>query len=69
MSWFISLNLQRPFVFIPYARPGGLSHEEYTKIVQKAFRKIQKNVIGLHEFKDPKQAINQAEGIFVGGGK
>ncbi|MDG1057533.1 MAG: dipeptidase PepE, partial [Flavobacteriaceae bacterium] len=55
-------------IFIPYARPGGLSHEEYTKIVQKAFRKIQKNVIGLHEFEDPKQAINQAEGIFVGGG-
>ena len=58
----------KTIVFIPYARPGGLSHEEYTKIVQKAFRKIQKNVIGLHEFEDPKQAINQAEGIFVGGG-
>ena len=27
-------------VFIPYARPSGLTHEDYTKKVQEAFQKI-----------------------------
>lgn len=55
-------------VFIPYARPSGISMDEYTKIAQKAFEKIGKNVKGIHKFKDPKQALLNAEGIFVGGG-
>ena len=55
-------------VFVPYARPSGISHETYTNIAQKAFKKTGKKVIGVHEFKDPKQAILEAEGIFVGGG-
>ncbi len=55
-------------LFVPYARPGGISHEDYTKIVSKAFKKINKNVKGLHEFKNPETAIKEAKGIFVGGG-
>jgi len=27
-------------LFIPYARPSGLTHEDYTKKVQEAFQKL-----------------------------
>jgi dipeptidase E len=55
-------------LFIPYARPGGISHDDYTKIAFKAFNSIGKTVKGLHEYEDPKQAIANAQGIFTGGG-
>lgn len=55
-------------LFIPYARPGGVSHQEYTAMVGLAFAKINKKVIGIHEFEDPAEAIKNAEGIFTGGG-
>jgi len=55
-------------LFIPFARPGGISHDEYTAKVRGAFAKIQLQVQGIHEFEDKKQAIQQAKGIFTGGG-
>jgi dipeptidase E len=55
-------------LFIPYARPSGLSHDAYTEIVQKAFKKIDKNIVGIHQFENPKKALLEAKGIFVGGG-
>lgn len=55
-------------LFIPYARPGGLSHEDYTDRVRTAFAKINKTVTGLHEFEHPQDAIQNAEAIFTGGG-
>jgi dipeptidase E len=55
-------------VFIPYARPGGISHDEYTRKTNEAFNKIGKNVKGIHEFENPMKAIQQAEAIFTGGG-
>ena len=55
-------------LFIPYARPGGISHENYTRMAAKAFKKIGKNLRGIHTFENPRQAIDQAQGIFTGGG-
>jgi len=55
-------------IFIPYARPGGISHNDYTKTASKAFAKINKKIKGIHEFDNPTEAIKNAEGIFVGGG-
>jgi len=55
-------------VFIPYARPSGISHDDYTAKVREALAPIHIQVKGLHEFEDPKQAIKQADGIFTGGG-
>ena len=55
-------------LFIPYARPGGMSHDDYTDNVRKAFYKINKTVKGLHEFENPVRAIQNAQGIFTGGG-
>ncbi|NNE30947.1 MAG: dipeptidase PepE [Winogradskyella sp.] len=58
----------KTILFIPYARPGGISHDEYTEIAALAFKKIGKDLIGLHQSKNPKEAIKNAEGLFVGGG-
>lgn len=55
-------------LFVPYARPGGISHDDYTEIVSKAFRTINKTVKGLHQFENPKEAIRNTQAVFVGGG-
>lgn len=55
-------------LFIPYARPSGISHEVYTEKVKIAFSKIGKTIDGLHTFENPINAIKKANGIFVGGG-
>lgn len=55
-------------LFIPYARPGGISHTDYTEKAAEAFAKINKTVKGIHEFENPIDAIKNAEAIFVGGG-
>lgn len=55
-------------LFIPYAQPGGISYEDYTSIVKKTFSKIDINVKGIHEFENPIIALEEAEGIFTGGG-
>ncbi|SDU02164.1 dipeptidase E [Polaribacter sp. Hel1_33_78] len=55
-------------LFIPYARPGGISYNEYTKTAEKAFAKINIGVTGIHQFENPKEAIQKAEAIFTGGG-
>lgn len=55
-------------LFVPYARPGGISFDDYTAIVIKAFSKIGIKVNGIHVFDNPKKAVNNAQGIFIGGG-
>lgn len=55
-------------IFIPYARPGGISLDNYTEIVKLAFKELPFSVKGLHEFTNPKKALKEAEGIFTGGG-
>ncbi len=58
----------KTILFIPFARPAGISHEEYTARVALAFAKINKKVKGIHEFEDLAMAIKKAEAIFTGGG-
>jgi dipeptidase E len=55
-------------LFIPYARPGGLSYDDYTEKATTAFSKINKTVKGIHTFENSVEAIKNAEAIFVGGG-
>ena len=55
-------------LFIPYARPSGVSHEAYTRKTSMAFVKIDKTINGIHEYDNPVKAIQEAQGIFVGGG-
>lgn len=55
-------------IFIPFARPGGMSHEDYTQIAADFFAQLNIRVKGLHEFGDKAQAIQNAKGFFTGGG-
>ncbi|HEU0136200.1 MAG TPA: dipeptidase PepE [Flavobacterium sp.] len=55
-------------VFIPFARPGGISEDDYTEKVAEAFSKINISIVGLHQFADKAEALQHAEGIFTGGG-
>jgi len=55
-------------IFIPFARPGGISHEEYTLKAKDFFSNLNIKVKGLHEFANPTEAVHQAKGYFTGGG-
>ncbi len=55
-------------LFIPYARPSGISHTEYTKIAYKRFQKMGFELRGIQTYTNPKKAIKNAEAIFIGGG-
>ncbi len=55
-------------LFIPYARPGGITHDAYTSTAAKAFQKIGIKVIGIHQFENAQTAVKNAQAIFVGGG-
>ena len=58
----------KTLLFIPYARSGGMTHGEYTAKVALAFAKINIAVKGIHEFENSAEAVQNAEGIFTGGG-
>ncbi len=55
-------------LFIPYARPGGISYDMYTSIAKKGFESLGKKVVGIHTSGNPQEAISKAQAIFVGGG-
>lgn len=58
----------KDIVFIPYARPGGIFHDAYTSHVQKVFAGLNIGVRGIHTFENPIKAIENAKGIYTGGG-
>ncbi|WP_294218207.1 dipeptidase PepE [uncultured Chryseobacterium sp.] len=55
-------------IFIPFARPGGISHDEYTAKARTFFETLGIRVKGVHEFEDMKQAVDNAQAYFTGGG-
>ncbi len=55
-------------LFIPYARPNGITHDAYTKKVAVEFKKHGMNVVNIDDYEDPVEAVNNAKGIFTGGG-
>lgn len=54
-------------VFIPYAAVT-FSYDEYEKKVNDRFSDIGHTVTGIHRYSEPKQAIEEADAIVVGGG-
>ncbi len=58
----------KTILFIPYARPSGITYDAYTAIAKKGFASINMDVKGIHEFQNSKEAIINAEAIFTGGG-
>ncbi|MCL7973137.1 MAG: dipeptidase PepE [marine benthic group bacterium] len=55
-------------LFVPYASPGGLPHDEYTELVSRALDPVEIGVEGIHASSDPARAMREAQGIFIGGG-
>jgi dipeptidase E len=55
-------------LFIPFARPSGISHDDYTQNVVNALAPFGIKVSGLHTYNDPKEAVRNAKAIFIGGG-
>lgn len=55
-------------LFVPYARPDGISHDEYTEVAAKFFSTLSKEVVGAHTFDSPQDGLNWADGVFIGGG-
>ena len=55
-------------IFVPYARPSGVSYDDYTQNVKDALEPIGISVKGLHTFENRKEAIQHAKAIFIGGG-
>ena len=64
----VHFNTVKNLLFIPFARPSGITHDEYTRKVSEAFAQIGITVQGIHEFDNPIEALENAEGIFTGGG-
>ncbi|QCX53777.1 dipeptidase PepE [Elizabethkingia sp. JS20170427COW] len=55
-------------IFIPYARPSGISHDEYTQKASDFFATLNIKVKGLHDFLDPVKALQEGKAYFTGGG-
>jgi dipeptidase E len=59
---------KKNILFVPYARPGGISHDKYTAKASEVFGSWGFMMRGAHEFASPEEAIEWAHGIFTGGG-
>ena len=55
-------------LFIPYARPGGISHDGYTAKAKEVLESWGFSVKGAHEFASAEEGCNWADGFFTGGG-
>jgi dipeptidase E len=55
-------------LFVPYARPGGINWDEYTETATRKFMEWGYSMNGIHTFAGHEEALNWADGVFVGGG-
>jgi len=61
-------NNIKSVLFVPYARPGGMTHDEYTSVARERFEKMGYQLSGIHEYDNPVEAVEEAEALFIGGG-
>lgn len=55
-------------LFIPFARPSGISHEEYAAKAGERYKAMGIKLTSVHEYEDMPKAVAEAESIFIGGG-
>lgn len=55
-------------VFIPFARPSGITHDEYTAKATEKFERMGFQMVGIHTVEHKEELLRQADGIFTGGG-
>jgi len=58
----------RTLTFVPYARPGGISLDEYTARNRARLEELGMELRSVHEDHDPAAAVREAEVLFIGGG-
>ncbi len=54
-------------LFIPYAGVS-IDYDEYTKTVSDVYNSIGHEVVGIHTFENPKEAIKNCDALAIGGG-
>lgn len=55
-------------LFVPYARPSGISHADYTNRARERFAGMGLQVTGIDSADDPRAAVREATALFIGGG-
>lgn len=58
----------KELIFVPYARPSGISYDEYTQRAQNFFSLLGIKVIGLHAVDNTIKAVRDAAAFYIGGG-
>ncbi len=58
----------KSILFVPFARPSGVSHDEYTAKARDRFRQMGIELKSIHESDDMQKAVAGAEAVFTGGG-
>lgn len=58
----------KQILFIPFARPGGMRHDDYSKVAEKRFGDWGLSIKGIHRFEDMAEALRKCDGVFTGGG-
>ncbi len=57
----------KKWVFIPYAAVS-FSYDKYLELVAAALAELNIEITSIHQHKEPKKALKNAEGVMVGGG-
>ena len=57
----------KKILFVPYARPSGISHLEYTEKAKNVFKILNLDIID-YTNEDLRESIENCDGIFIGGG-
>ena len=57
----------KKILFVPYARPSGISHLEYTEKAKNVFKILNLEIID-YTNEDLRESLEKCDGIFVGGG-
>ena len=63
-----SIQQQRPIMFVPYSRPGGIAEKDYFRLVQQRLEKMAIDVVCAPSAGISQQTLEEVSGIFVGGG-
>ena len=57
----------KKILFVPYARPSGISHLEYTQKAKNVFKILNLDIID-YTNEDLRESLENCDGIFIGGG-
>ncbi len=63
-----AIQQNKPIVFVPYARPGGISEQEYFITVEQRLEKMGITAVCAPANKVTEEVLREAGGIFIGGG-